>query len=34
MRSTLRTMISDEKFENIAEIYGLRDDIEEREELA
>lgn len=34
MRSTLRTMISDEKFENIAEIYGLRDDIEEREKLA
>ncbi len=33
MRSTLRTMISDEKLENIAEIYGLRDDIEKREKL-
>ncbi|MDD5652005.1 MAG: NADH:ubiquinone oxidoreductase [Candidatus Moranbacteria bacterium] len=31
MRATLKNMISDEEFENIAEIYGLRDDIEERE---
>jgi coenzyme F420-reducing hydrogenase gamma subunit len=31
MRATLKTMIGDEKFENIAEIYGLRDDIEDRE---
>lgn len=31
MRATLKTMISDEKFENIAEIYGLRDDIDDRE---
>ena len=31
MRKTLSTMISDEEFENITEIYGLRDDISERE---
>lgn len=30
MRATLRTMITDEEFENITEIYGLRDDIEEK----
>lgn len=30
MRATLKTMITDEEFENITEIYGLRDDIEER----
>lgn len=28
MRATLKNMITDEEFENIAEIYGLRDDIE------
>ena len=32
MRATLRTMMTDEEFENTAEIYGLRDDIEKREE--
>lgn len=31
MRATLKTMISDEQFENISEIYGLRDDLEEWE---
>ena len=31
MRATLKTMIPDHEFENIAEIFGLRDDIEERE---
>lgn len=31
MRATLKTMIPDHEFENIAEIYGLRDDIEARE---
>lgn len=31
MRATLKNMVSDEEFENISEIYGLRDDIEERE---
>lgn len=31
MRATLRTMMSDEEFENTTEIYGLRDDIEEWE---
>lgn len=31
MRATLKNMISDEEFENITEIYGLRDDIEEKE---
>ena len=31
MRATLKNMISDEQFENISEIFGLRDDIEERE---
>jgi len=33
MRATLKTMISDEEFENISEIYGLRDDIENREKI-
>ena len=31
MRATLRTMMTDEEFENTTEIYGLRDDIEEKE---
>ncbi|PIP27780.1 MAG: NADH:ubiquinone oxidoreductase [Candidatus Moranbacteria bacterium CG23_combo_of_CG06-09_8_20_14_all_39_10] len=31
MRAALKTMIHDHEFENIAEIYGLRDDISERE---
>ena len=31
MRASLKNMMSDEEFENITEIYGLRDDIEERE---
>ncbi len=30
IRAALKTMISDEEFENITEIYGLRDDIEEK----
>jgi sulfhydrogenase subunit delta len=30
MRATLKNMMTDEEFENISEIYGLRDDIEER----
>ncbi len=34
MRATLKNMIPDEKFENIAEIFGLRDDIEAREKSA
>lgn len=31
MRATLKTMMSDEEFENTTEIYGLKDDIDERE---
>lgn len=31
MRATLKNMMTDEEFENTTEIYGLRDDIEERE---
>ena len=31
MRATLKTMMSDAEFENTTEIYGLRDDVEERE---
>jgi len=31
MRATLKTMMSDEDFENTTEIYGLRDDIEAKE---
>lgn len=31
MRQTLKTMMTDEEFENAAEIYGLRDDLEKRE---
>jgi len=31
MRQTLKTMMTDEQFENTAEIYGLRDDLEKRE---
>jgi coenzyme F420-reducing hydrogenase gamma subunit len=31
MRASLKNMMSDEEFENISEIYGLRDEIEERE---
>jgi sulfhydrogenase subunit delta len=30
MRMTLKNMMTDEEFENTAEIYGLRDDIEEK----
>lgn len=30
MRKTLSTVMTDEEFENTTEIYGLRDDIEER----
>jgi len=33
MRATLKNMVSDEEFENITEIFGLRDDIEEREKI-
>jgi coenzyme F420-reducing hydrogenase gamma subunit len=32
MRGALKTMMSDDEFENTTEIYGLRDDIEEWEE--
>jgi coenzyme F420-reducing hydrogenase gamma subunit len=31
MRAALKNMMTDEEFENVSEIYGLRDDIEERE---
>ena len=31
MRSTLKNMMTDEEFENVSEIYGLRDDLEARE---
>jgi sulfhydrogenase subunit delta len=31
MRQTLRAVMSEEEFENTTEIYGLRDDIEDRE---
>jgi sulfhydrogenase subunit delta len=31
MRASLKNMMSDEEFENIAEIYGLKDNIEEKE---
>ena len=34
MRAALKNMITDEEFENISEIYGLRDSIEEREKQA
>ncbi len=30
MRATLKNMMTDEEFENVTEIYGLRDDIEEK----
>lgn len=33
MRAALKNMITDHEFENISEIYGLRDDIEDREKL-
>jgi hypothetical protein len=31
MKATLKTMMTDEEFENTTEIYGLKDDIEEWE---
>jgi coenzyme F420-reducing hydrogenase gamma subunit len=31
MKQTLRTMMTDQEFEDTTEIYGLRDDVEERE---
>lgn len=31
MRATLKNIVSDEEFENITEIFGLRDDVEKRE---
>ncbi|MCX6761649.1 MAG: hypothetical protein NTY33_02280 [Candidatus Moranbacteria bacterium] len=31
MRTMLKTMMSDEQFQNMTEIFGLRDDLEERE---
>ncbi|HAI74154.1 MAG TPA: hypothetical protein DCS28_01110 [Candidatus Moranbacteria bacterium] len=31
MRAALKNMMSDEQFQNMAEIFGLRDDLEERE---
>lgn len=34
MRQTLKLMMTDEEFENTSEIYGLRDEIEEREKLS
>lgn len=33
MHATLKTMMTDEEFENVTEIYGLRDDIEERKKV-
>lgn len=33
MRATLKTIMTDEEFENTSEIYGLRDDIEAREKM-
>jgi sulfhydrogenase subunit delta len=30
MRATLKNMMTDEEFENVSEIYGLRDDIQKR----
>lgn len=33
MRAALKNMMTDEEFENTSEIYGLRDDIEDREKL-
>jgi len=30
MRATLKNMMTDEEFENVSEIYGLRDDLEAR----
>ena len=30
MKATLKNMMTDEEFENVSEIYGLRDDIEDR----
>jgi hypothetical protein len=30
MRATLKKMMTDEEFENVTEIFGLRDNIEER----
>jgi sulfhydrogenase subunit delta len=31
MRATLKNMMSDEEFQNVSEIYGLRDDLETKE---
>lgn len=31
MRANLKNMMSDEEFENVTEIFGLRDDVEEKE---
>ena len=31
MRGTLKKMMTDEEFENQSELYGLRDELEERE---
>jgi coenzyme F420-reducing hydrogenase gamma subunit len=33
MRATLKNMMTEEEFENTSEIYGLRDDIEEKEKI-
>jgi len=33
MRATLKNMMTDEEFENVSEIYGLRDDLEAKEKL-
>ncbi len=33
MRASLKNMMTDEEFENTSEIYGLRDDIEDKEKL-
>jgi len=30
MRTTLQKMMTDEEFENMSEIYGLRDDLEDK----
>jgi hypothetical protein len=31
MKAALKKMMTDEEFENTTEIYGLRDDVEDRE---
>jgi hypothetical protein len=33
MKNTLKNMMTDEEFENVSEIFGLRDSLEEKEKL-